>query len=134
MKNVHVRRFSGPYFLAFELNTDQKKLHIRTLFTQCYFLFRKLKRNNLIFSISTNGREEKMNFLLELLIQASCGRLRSFVSMVKDRVSWDFGGISLMVLQLSPTETLEYNIMVYHKKVSWLPAFYCNDNMNLNTF
>ena len=29
--------FSGPYFPAFGLNTDQKKLRIWTLFTQCFF-------------------------------------------------------------------------------------------------
>ena len=29
--------FSGPYFPAFGLNTDQKKLRIWTLFTLCFY-------------------------------------------------------------------------------------------------
>ena len=33
------RAFSGPYFLVFGLNTDQKKLRIWTLFTQCVSCF-----------------------------------------------------------------------------------------------
>ena len=35
------RVFSGPYFPVFGLNTDQKKLLIRTFFAQC-----KKKKNN----------------------------------------------------------------------------------------
>ena len=35
LKNVRIWSFSGPYFPEFGLNADQKKLRIRTLFTQC---------------------------------------------------------------------------------------------------
>ena len=34
LKNIQIRIFSGPYFPAFGLNRDQKKLRIWTLFTQ----------------------------------------------------------------------------------------------------
>ena len=35
VKSVQMRSFSGPYFPAFGLNSNQKKHRIWTLFTQC---------------------------------------------------------------------------------------------------
>ena len=35
VKSVQMRSFSGPYFPAFRLNSNQKKHRIWTLFTQC---------------------------------------------------------------------------------------------------
>ena len=38
VKSVQIRSFFGPYFPAFGLNTDQKKLRIRTFFRQGLFV------------------------------------------------------------------------------------------------
>ena len=47
------------------------------------FEFVNSNENNLIYFVLTNGKEEQMNFVLELFIRASCSRLRMFVTKSK---------------------------------------------------
>lgn len=45
-------------------------------------------------------------------------------------VSWDFGGISLLMLQFFPNPYLRMQFYRLPQESPWLHAFYCNDNMN----
>ena len=53
------------------------------------FQFVNSNENNLIYFPLTNGKEEQINFVSELLIRASCSRLRSFVHHVVGDVKLD---------------------------------------------
>ena len=60
VESARIQSFSGPYFPAFGVNTDQKKLRIRTLFTQCIWalglLFVKVSRKTKYFeNLPTQG-------------------------------------------------------------------------------
>ena len=47
------------------------------------FLFVNSNKNNFIYFLLKNGKEEQINFASELLIRASCSRLGLFVTKNK---------------------------------------------------
>ena len=59
MESARIQSFSGPYFPAFGVNTDHKKLRIRTLFTQYMgigtFVCKSLQEDQIFWKFTNTG-------------------------------------------------------------------------------